>query len=145
MMDITSLVAIFPLLKLVFVFAGRSVLRTHLCHLLVFRLLGGGRHARTSAATTVGTLLLQRSAIRPISPVELQAAGEVPGGLEHHALKWILFGCTVPLSLMAGLDPAIQLFSADILWMAGSGAGHEGIEGPDTMRTYRRQPQLIML
>jgi len=46
---------------------------------------------------------------------------------------------------MAGLDPAIQLFSADFLWMAGSGAGHEAIEGPDTMRNYRHQPQLIML
>jgi len=27
---------------------------------------------------------------------------------------------------MAGLDPAIQLFFCNILWMAGSRAGHEG-------------------
>jgi hypothetical protein len=42
---------------------------------------------------------------------------------------------------MTGLDPAIQSFSAASPWMAGSGAGHEEMEGrtPRAMTDLKNQ------
>src|SRR6187200_794081 len=76
--------------------------------------------------------------IRPRSTVPIKACGypAAQPGRTHDASD--RFAVTVTKPLQGGGHPHMtrpSSFSCTISWMAGSGAGHEGIEGPDTMRT----------